>query len=412
MATQNDLNTLKQKLSDLDAKLKSMGGGSAQRDPRFDSAMAKQNYQNSLAGLRAKMDAGRGTPTPQSGSLGGPVGSPRSKRDPSKEIILNFAGGDFGVANDSAANKIAKKYNLEIVSKPREGSNVPNYTFKSNGNVNDIISQIKNEPGIGYAEQNFVIPAPSVGGKPQPSQRPQAGVGMGGQQGNPETQFLPGNPRSQFTQGRLMGTPTDAPLQFGRPRQVAPISSSNGLTPAQVAENIQKSLGAPVNQGPILGGNMQFPNLSKEEIENLNNPNGYWKGKDQGFLQFASPSDIQLKWNDIPQAQKEELAARYQPSPMQGAMASQYPNQQAPQASQGAQGAMATYNNLLQQGIQRSNTMNQDAASSFANLQAGAPTTQPANPAMPVAGLGMQQPRKAPAPRNFSTVNTPSARFG
>jgi hypothetical protein len=166
-------------------------------------------------------------------------------------------------------------------------------------------------------------------------------------------------------------------------------------------------MGAPVNQGPIPGGNMQFPNLSKEEIDNLNNPNGYWKGKDQGFLQFASPSDIQLRWNDIPQAQKEELAARYQPSPMQGAMASQ---PQVPQPQQ-----MQNYQNLLQQGIQRSNTMNQDASTNFANMQAGAPTTQPAVPAtskptMPVAGIGMQ--KSSTAPRKFSTVNTPSARFG
>lgn len=81
------------------------------------------------------------------------------------------------------------------------------------------------------------------------------------------------------------------------------------------------------------------------------------------------------------------------------------------------QDIMAAYNNFLQQGIQRSNTMNQDAATNFANLQAGAPTTQPAapakaNPTMPIAGMGMQQPKATPAPRKFSTVNTPFARFG
>jgi len=72
---------------------------------------------------------------------------------------------------------------------------------------------------------------------------------------------------------------------------------------------------------------------------------------------------------------------------------------------------MQAFQNFLQQGIQRSNTMNQDAAAGFANLQPG---MQPTQPAMPVAGMGMgmQQPRQAPAPRKFSTVNTPSARFG
>ena len=77
---------------------------------------------------------------------------------------------------------------------------------------------------------------------------------------------------------------------------------------------------------------------------------------------------------------------------------------------------MATYNNLLQQGIQRSNTMNQGAMTDFANMQAGTPTTQPAAPAkanqtMPTAGMGMQQPKQASAPRKFSTAKAPSARF-
>jgi hypothetical protein len=75
-----------------------------------------------------------------------------------------------------------------------------------------------------------------------------------------------------------------------------------------------------------------------------------------------------------------------------------------------------TYNNLLQQGIQRSNTMNQGAMTDFANMQAGTQTTQPtvpakANPTMPIAGMGMQQPKATPAPRKFSTVKASSARF-
>lgn len=79
-----------------------------------------------------------------------------------------------------------------------------------------------------------------------------------------------------------------------------------------------------------------------------------------------------------------------------------------PQGPQNAQDAMSAYNNLLQQGIQRSNTLNQDAASNFANLQAGAPTTQPAIPSMgmPAAGFGAQKP-KAPTPKptqGFSNI--------
>jgi hypothetical protein len=77
---------------------------------------------------------------------------------------------------------------------------------------------------------------------------------------------------------------------------------------------------------------------------------------------------------------------------------------------QAPQNAMATYNNLLQQGIQRSNTMNQDAASNFANMQAGAPTTQPAvpanlpNPTMSLGGTNTAKP-KAPKPtQNFPNI--------
>jgi len=112
--------------------------------------------------------------------------------------------------------------------------------------------------------------------------------------------------QGQYTQGRLMGAPTEAPLQFGRPRPVAPMPT--------------------------------------------------------------------------------------------------YP--QNPQ--------MQDYNNLLQQGIQNSNTMNQGAMTDFANMQPGMQPTQPAtaNPAMPISGQGMQQPKQAPAPRKFSTVKAPPARFG
>jgi hypothetical protein len=60
------------------------------------------------------------------------------------------------------------------------------------------------------------------------------------------------------------------------------------------------------------------------------------------------------------------------------------------------------YNNLLRQGIQNSNTMNQNGMANFANIQ----------PGMPLADRGMQKSRKAPAPRKFSTVSNSPARFG
>jgi hypothetical protein len=112
------------------------------RNPNFDAAMAQQNYDNFIAGQRARMAA---------------QNTSGQQRDPNKEIVLNFAGGQFGIANDEAANAIAKKYNLDIVKKPITGSNVPTYLFRSNGDVNNIISQIKNEQGIGYVEPNSIM---------------------------------------------------------------------------------------------------------------------------------------------------------------------------------------------------------------------------------------------------------------
>jgi hypothetical protein len=97
------------------------------------------------------------------------------------------------------------------------------------------------------------------------------------------------------------------------------------------------------------------------------------------------------------------------PQGQQGAMASQYQN------PQGQQQQMQNYQNFLQQGMQNSNTMNQSAMNNFANMQPGMQATQTAsratpNQTMPVAGMGMQQPKQTP-PRKFSTVRNSPARF-
>ena len=97
------------------------------------------------------------------------------------------------------------------------------------------------------------------------------------------------------------------------------------------------------------------------------------------------------------------------PQGQQGAMASQYQN------PQGQQQQMQNYQNFLQQGMQNSNTLNQGAMNNFANMQPGMQATQTAstttpNQTMPVAGMGMQQPKQT-QPRKFSTVRNSPARF-
>ena len=77
---------------------------------------------------------------------------------------------------------------------------------------------------------------------------------------------------------------------------------------------------------------------------------------------------------------------------------------------------MQDYNRMLQQGIQNSNTMNQGAMANFANMQPGMQSSQQAgattpNQAMPVAGMGMQQPKQTSLPRKLSTFSNTPARF-
>jgi hypothetical protein len=85
---------------------------------------------------------------------------------------------------------------------------------------------------------------------------------------------------------------------------------------------------------------------------------------------------------------------------------------------------MQDYQNLLKQGMQRSDTLNQGAMANFANTQPGmqvpqipqagvqipqAGIGQPNNPNM--AGMATQQRRQNPAPRKFSTFSNKPARF-
>ena len=380
------------------------------RDPGFDSAMANQNFQNALAQLRAKADAERGTPSvdpraPQDRF-------DKSKRRAGKEILLSFAGGQYGSINDEAANAIAKKYNLEIFSKPNpnrdEGPRV--YGFSVKGNVDKNLSGIRNEPGIRYVSANsrafipergpdpFITyednrmraalngeepPTPPVGyvegfDRSKKKQIPPEIGGMGGQRPPQGPQV--GGGGSDFVDNRDPNKAyTMNMVDYIDPATGEVTSRTSGIKPAPGSRFVRYYGPSPEGQGGSMTGFVPVPNQRP--------PQGPQVGGD--FTQGR----------------------------LMGAPVEQQPGYGIPQGPQNPQGAMATYNNLLQQGIQRSNTMNQDAASNFANMQAGAPIPQPAtpakaNPTMPIAGMGMQQPKATPVPRKFSTVNTPSARFG
>jgi hypothetical protein len=121
--------------------------------------------------------------------------------------------------------------------------------------------------------------------------------------------------------------------------------------------------------------------------------------------------DIYNQFNEVASGINELMPAQPQqaPQPIQTIAGPRPAVQMNPQK-------MQAFQNFLQQGIQRSNTMNQAPAAGFANAAAGLanlqPGMQPTQPAMPVAGMGMgmQQPRQAPAPRKFSIANNPSAK--
>jgi len=116
------------------------------------------------------------------------------------------------------------------------------------------------------------------------------------------------------------------------------------------------------------------------------------------------------------------------PTPIPEAMSGGIPTP-IPEALQGQQTAMAAYKNFLQQGIQNSNTLNQGAMASFANMQpgmqipqvpqagaqvpqAGAQIPQPTIAKPPRPNMVTQQRRLLPAQRKFSTVSNTPARFG
>ena len=183
--------------------------------------------------------------------------------------------------------------------------------------------------------------------------------------------------QGQFTQGRLMGAPTNQPIPPG--------GGLGGLTADQA--------GISPEQMKILDDLMarQKADIAARELEQQN------MMKEGKFTIGGTAAN-----------------------PIYGTMAGPvYANGSLvnpPKAQDQAaiNNIRAQFDQFLKQGIDRGNTMNQDAMTNFANMQPGIESTQPATtttpkPAMPVAGMGMQ--KSSPAPRKFSTVNTPSARF-
>jgi hypothetical protein len=184
--------------------------------------------------------------------------------------------------------------------------------------------------------------------------------------------------QGQYTQGRLMGAPTNQPAQSRVP----------------MGFSTYEEAGIPPEQAKILD----------DEMAKMQSEIAAQQGR-------QNAEDIYNQFNEVASGINELMPAQPQqaPQPIQTIAGPRSAVQMNPQK-------MQAFQNFLQQGIQRSNTMNQDAAAGFANAAAGLanpqPGMQPTQPAMPVAGMGMgmQQSRKAPAPRKFSIASNPSAK--
>jgi len=394
------------------------------RNPGFGSAMANQNYQNALAGLRAKMDAERGgvgAVIDRLPTLAGSILNPETLNK-AKEEYMNQNPGD---PNRRVKADLIKSRYLGQIGRTMAG-------FDKWFETNYI-----NNPNSSLSEQERMTLNPRMGAptnQPRPSspQRdPNTGMTfqeMMARQNQPlPPEQAPFTPRpqlpqevrdaierrnaaqNQFTQGRLMGAPTEQPNpNAGKPAYFQALEGElqkqfldknpqlkpkpgTAPNPQLMQENYAKFL-----QNQMSEVN-KFNAANPQYAQDIRRPNPeFARQSEQSFLEGlldyskVSPSQVNVL---------NQLKSSYLNEGQGGATRPPIP--QNPQ--------MATYNNLLQQGIQRSNTMNQDAATNFANLQAGAPTTQPTIP-LPQLGGVTAQPRNLPRPRQPKGFGSPIGR--
>ena len=195
--------------------------------------------------------------------------------------------------------------------------------------------------------------------------------------------------QGQYTQGRLMGAPTEQPNpNAGKPLYFQALEGElqkqfldknpqlkpkpgTALNPQLMQENYAKFL-----QNQMAEVN-KFNAANPQYAQDIRQPNpSLARQSEQSFLEglldYSKVSPDQVKVLD-------QLKSGYLNQGQGGGTQPSIPQNQQ----------MATYNNLLQQGIQRSNTMNQGAMTDFANMQAGAPTNQPIPPS---GGMGGPRP--------------------
>ena len=192
------------------------------------------------------------------------------------------------------------------------------------------------------------------------------------------------------------------PRQPPRPRPVAPPPPRQPPRPRPVAPPPPPQRPLPINQGgkPIFAP--LPPTQPRPPIDMVRDPNYDIVMAQRNYENNLAQSIANSQLQNTPPPPPTDPARLAEYNAFMANQNSQtQPNNFTKGRLMGAPtNEMQIYNNLLQQGMQRNNAMNQNAASNFANMQAGAPTTQPAIPAttMPMAGLGAQKP-KSPTPK-------------
>ena len=425
------------------------------RNPNFDAAMAQQNYANLMRDQQARIDAERGTPSAD------PTAQPyvfdKSKQRAGKEILLSFAGGQYGSVNDEAADAIAKKYNLDIVNKPNpnkdEGPKI--YRFSVKGDVDKGLSGIKNEPGVRYAQPNSRSFIPERGPDPfvtYEDNRMRAALN-GEELPTPPVGYIEGFDKSKNLtppaeiggdfrapqrppQGPQVGGGTQQPRE---PGQFGDDQLGKGVLSDEDKKRIYDDLMAKIRpqlppqrpqEGGGIGGQGNFPaDVAQSQYIDPQSPEGQAMGKMRQMARYAlskyNPNMPSLM--PIPQAQKSfgdvartlpppqpfdpnapSLMPIYNPGPNPQAQQMPVPDQQ--------QGARADqYKNFLQQGLanyaaqnypqQQQGAMGAQAAQNYA----GGPMPSPAIPS-PQLGGASAQPRGVPRPRQPKGFGSPIGR--
>jgi len=341
------------------------------RNPNFDAAMAQQNYNNFIAGQRARIDAERGN-------------VPLTQSEIDKKYVDDGRGGR--VLNAADAAKLALQFD-QLRANNKSMDEIQDYGI-------DYI-----EGGQRYAPVNQGL---------------QAGGGMGG--GGQD--FIDNrDPNRKYTADLVNYIDPATGEVTSRTRGVVPAPGSR-FVPANKAGMYRD----PRDPNTRYGGEnpeLKLPPQSPQEGGGMG-----------GGIANPIPQDIQ---GDIQKFRNAALAGMGErmPTPIpeapQGAMASQYP---IPQGQQ-----MQDYQNFLKQGMQNSNALNQGAMASFANTQPGmqVPQVPQAGAQIPQPGMQTPQPvigqpnnpnmavgvpfaggiqrRQNPAQRKFSTFSNKPARF-